>query len=941
MVIVSRWDQKGTLVGRLLASQLRYRRGRTAALALGILVAAVSFTLLTSAATTSELRVRSTVGHSFRGAYDILVRPPGSFTQLERDRGLVPDNYLAGIFGGITMAQYDQIRSLTGVEVAAPIANLGYILSTIQVELPTNRYLDRDPAQLYRLRLTWLANHRSRYPDADRYVYYTRVNHFVRGDDMEPKELVGNRPLRIQAFNYSDDPNQVLRPKSPLDRSFEEYLTVFSARSLGQSEPSISSGVVGGLARLAFPIMLAAVDPAQEARLVGLDRAVTGGRFLRTGEGTVTARSGMGNVQVLPVLASTRLYLDQSLQVTVERLVVQPGSSVPSRLAAGHDQARAFLHSLHGQVVGQQTVSPDAAYARQLEEYSQSARIGGNWIPAFWSASPVGYRQLGSARLAARPTDHPATDDLEHVWNVPLYDQFVAPPGNEDLQFRQLTNHGCSTRTAGGATRLPFFQAVGRFDPTRLRGFDPLSKVPLETYYPPEATAADPDSVAALDGRPLLPTMNLGGYLAQPPLMLTTLQAAAPLLDPQTCSPGGAQATALSRAPISAIRIRVAGVSGPDRLSRERIRAVAQAITDRTRLPVDITAGSSPTPITVELPKGRYGMPALTVTEGWVSKGAAVVVLTALDRKSLGLFLLVLAVCGLFVSNAALAAVRSRRREIGTLVCLGWSRPRIFAAVLGELVMIALIAGVAGNLLAAALVAALGLEMPLSQTLLVTPVSVALATVAGLAPAMRAARGSPLDTVRAPALEPRRGRVVRTVAGMGAVNLRRLPGRTLLGMVGLAVAVAAFTSLLAITLAFRGTVIGTALGNAVEVRVRGVDVLSALLAIALGAVCVADVLVLNMRERAAELVTLTTTGWTEGHIVRLGLYEGLGMGLLGSGAGVALGLAAAGMLGAGAAQLALAAGLAALTGTGLVAATVLAASVGLGRLLAPVLLAEE
>jgi len=53
---------------------------RVSVLALAVLVAAVSFVLLTGAAKTSSLQVQGTVKSSFRPAYDILVRPPNSTT---------------------------------------------------------------------------------------------------------------------------------------------------------------------------------------------------------------------------------------------------------------------------------------------------------------------------------------------------------------------------------------------------------------------------------------------------------------------------------------------------------------------------------------------------------------------------------------------------------------------------------------------------------------------------------------------------------------------------------------------------------------------------------------------------------------------------------------------------------------------------------------------
>ena len=118
---------------RVSWSQLRFARRRAAALAVAILVAAVSFILLTASTATSSLRIHGRILQNFRPAYDILVRPRGSKTELERSAGLVRPNYLSGIFGGISMEAYRRILHTEGVDVAAPIANVGYVLTSISV----------------------------------------------------------------------------------------------------------------------------------------------------------------------------------------------------------------------------------------------------------------------------------------------------------------------------------------------------------------------------------------------------------------------------------------------------------------------------------------------------------------------------------------------------------------------------------------------------------------------------------------------------------------------------------------------------------------------------------------------------------------------------------------------------------------------------------------
>jgi len=902
---------------RFLASQLRFRSARALTLGAGILVAAVSFTILTSAATTSRLQVQSTVARNFRGAYDILVRPPGSFAPVERDAGLVRANYLAGIFGGISLRQYEDVKRIPDVEVAAPIANLGYVAPIQKLPVTIDEVLTRDPVQLYRLRYDWLANNRlSRFQGGSVYVYYTRRHKLQAVDGFPAEVLPGGR--RVQVCN----------PEHSTSRG--SYLACFSERS--PKVPAIAgfpAGRVGGQADLQTPILLAAIDPEQEARLLGLDRAMVAGRYLRGSDDDAVAPPGGMRLRTVPILASSRLYLDQVLETSVERLAVPPGVDVAARLSS--PGAARFLARLRGRVVQRQQHSPAPIYEQALRRYSGPAADVGSLLAGYWSVSPVAYRTLGSNRLAPLQTENP-----DEVWRL-IFNGMAKPPGSDDVQYRKVHPHaGSPDVDPAGVVYASAMRIVGRFDPERLPGFSPLSQVPLETYYPPGVEPADAAGQRALGGQPLRPTSNIGGYLAQPPLLLTTLTALDALTDPK------AYRAANHAAPVSVIRIRVAGVTGPDKVSRERIRRVAAAIVARTGLAVDVTAGSSPHPLLVELPAGRGGQPPLLVKEGWVKKGAAITILAALDHKSVALFFLVLLTCTCFVANGAFAAVRARRAEIGTLRCLGWPASRVFGVILGELAAVGLAAGLLGAVLATALVHLLHLQMALGQIVLVVPVAVWLAVAAGVPPAWRAARIDPLDAVRPPAVGARTARPVRSVGAMALANLGRMPGRTLLGVAGLAVGVAAFTTLLAINLAFRGSVSGTLLGNLLAVQVRGVDFASALLAIGLGGLSVADVLFLNFRERQAELVTLATTGWGGRELARLGMLEGAGMGVLGSLGGTALGLGAAAFLGQTAiAGLALAGAIAGLVGVAVVAALSLVPLRALRTLSAPTVLAEE
>ncbi|MGI8713970.1 MAG: FtsX-like permease family protein [Solirubrobacteraceae bacterium] len=505
-------------------------------------------------------------------------------------------------------------------------------------------------------------------------------------------------------------------------------------------------------------------------------------------------------------------------------------------------------------------------------------------IQNYWSSGPTRYRQLGARELAPLPVRNPLS-----VWRSDYESTGVvdAPIDSELTGYRPLRRH--VGLLAGNTIQLPTLKAVGQFDPARLPGFSPLSQLPQETYSPPVAAPADARTRALLHGQNLLPDSNLTGYLQPPPLLLTDLNSL-PAFSESTVFPNGN-----STDPISVIRVRVAGVHGPDPLSRERVRLVAQRIAQATGLRVDITIGSSPTPVRIDLPATPH-RPALELSEGWVKKGVSISILHAVDRKSQILLGLILVVAVLFLTNAASASVRARRTELGVLAAVGWSRLSLFTVVIGELAAIGLAGGVTGALLALAVSAALGDHLALTTAAVAVPAALAISAAAGLIPALRACTLEPVAAVRPPVLEAGRAWHARSISQLSLINLLRAPGRSLLGALSLAIGVFALTVLVGATLAFKNLLIGTLLGGAVSLQVSSSDYAAVAIIIVLAAAAVADVLFLSQRERASELATLRATGWNSRSLNRLVITEGAWIALLGSLLGGGLGLTATAIL---------------------------------------------
>src|SRR6266513_3273331 len=125
------------------------RRLSTAVTGLGLLIATLGFNLLASTSQTASAVLHGDIASAWSTPYDLLVRPAGSVTSLERADGLIRPNYVSGLAGGgITLAQLDASRDGSSVEGAAPIAVSGYALGRLQgigVTLP--RPKEGDPVR--------------------------------------------------------------------------------------------------------------------------------------------------------------------------------------------------------------------------------------------------------------------------------------------------------------------------------------------------------------------------------------------------------------------------------------------------------------------------------------------------------------------------------------------------------------------------------------------------------------------------------------------------------------------------------------------------------------------------------------------------------------------------------------------------------------------------
>lgn len=855
------------------------RGGRSLVLGLAVLVASCAFAVLTASSHASRLTTIGIVRDNV-SAYDILVRPAGARSRLERSDGLVQPGFLSAVYGGISLQQWHRIQELKGVAVAAPIAILGYAYPSLSLPVDTTGAWAKAPGAdaLARVQITWRGDNgltvTRATPD-----YALITASALRFNEGAPAEQ-GTWLVHRRGVDRDICPGSI--PEDVRPESRPSVLNCFSRTEGGLSAITPEYRALQGV-REPYPLsyVVAAVDPASEDALFGLDEARTSGKSLLDAPLDYPGAIDQKGVPVM--VADGNPGVDESATVKV--------SSLPAAAARLVMQGRGpkVLARFKGTVVHRYRVTAQQAHALLLDAFRTAQPVSEGKYPSRGLPGEISLlAHVGEPRLTAR----------DGRWHVRLSkpttrgainDQMSQAPDSDDWAARAVTTSQRLTAEGAGTPPIPAtLRLRGTFDPTRLKGVGDVTNQILSGYATAVTAGQDQRSKDLLGSRPLRASTNIAGLVQPPPTMITTL-AALPELQASWSNTN-------SLAPISAIRVKVTDADITSKKSREQIRLIAQQIHDKTGLDVDITTGSSTTTKTIELPAGRHGRPQLLLSQDWVKKGVATHILSAVDKKSVALFLLVLVVSALTVANAAVATIRAQRTELGVLACLGWRRGQLFTSVAYELGIVATVAGLVGFPLALWAGHLVGTDVSVLRAALTLPASFAVVLVAGAVPAYLAARADPMDAVRPVVDEPRRPRHARGIAGMAALNMTTSRARTALAALGLAVAVTTSTVLLGIVLGFQGAVVGTVLGDSVAIQARTADYAATIAILVLACLGVSTVMYLNIRERGTELATLRAVGWTERQLASLITFEGLLVGVAGTTPGALIGLGAAAAL---------------------------------------------
>lgn len=806
------------------------RKERLLLLLIGVFVISIGLSYLIGLSQINQATIVDELQQRWTASYDIIVRPDGSRSSIEQDQLLDP-NYLSGLAGGISNEQYEDIKSIDEIEVAAPIAMVGYLLFVLNLE-----QLEIEDDGIYRMITEEVSN------DGIRENIETETTYFTKGH----VDLWSEKQNKAGGHYFLGLPYEYF----PSDNNY--YTTTRSG-------------------------LLAGIDPEQEAKLVGLDQAILpyeNSRFISNedvSEHILVNKDHAENnnpaiyKNSIPVMVSNQTYTDLVINYSLEKIDLpyddyQSASETLDMIDenGGED----YLDSLEGKSMKDFSYSDrdiNKLFANSLSgvdidtgEMVNDDRISYWDLPLVYKPSGLTHKKTPSPY----PERWPYTYELEKV----TYGEEVTYEA-----FREPIEYDRQTHDQHLIVE-PYW--VGYYDPAKLNiSMDPLNELPMETYRPATADLVLDHNLNAINPpESLHPEVNPHSFLGNPPTMLTTIEAVETIVGDQ---------------PISAIRIKVAGVDDMSEASFKKLEEIAAQIEDKTGLITDITLGSSPQPTLTYVPEINDGEPLGWFQQPWIKIGSSITIFNETKVGFMGIILNISAVAIIYVFTSSFISLLTRRKEFALLLSVGW-RPQ----QLSQLIMVesALLGGLAALLAWIILGFANlieGTDITLLRFLLTGLIGLIIYLIGGLIPALSVQKVSPYEAMRTGEVSAVSKRIVKT-NGKISMAFNHLIGkwkRSLLSILSIAMPTSLLALFLYITFRLQGIMYTTWLGQYITLEIGPVHYTAIIVTLMIAILTTGEVMWQNVSERTEEISLLKAIGWKNRSIRTLIWIEGLLIGI--------------------------------------------------------------
>ena len=794
------------------------RKERFFLLIVGVIIISAGLTYLVGLSNQSKGTIEDTLQERWTASYDIVVRPEGS-RSITENKNLLEPNYMSGLSGGISMEQYEIIKGIEDVEVAAPIAMIGYSNYMVSFGNATNLL---EPG-IYRRKMTQQINNGLTTKEEDSYYYFTY-----------PKDV----------WNYYGKDG-----------------------SYGTGAPAIDYTVDS-------IVLLAAIDPEQENKLIGLENAIVqkgSSRYFNETDHYKKIDQLDTVLHDLPIIVNSQNFIDATTSISFERVNI-PFSRENANETMEEIREKGgenYLKTLETTVVEQNDWTQDEIFRKfvsdttgvdwetgeQVVDSSQAARQS-NGIGIGFKPNPIQYEEM--------------TSPFSERW--PFSYQIVPVDNGEDAvgRYRNMQTYRQPNVMAEEFIDLPrlFPRFIGFYDASKLKlSMDPTTELPMETYRPASAKF-----VMDAQGNPISPTVDVKptedpvDFLTNPPGMLTTLEAAENILGEK---------------PISTIRIKVANVSLANEDSQQILERVAKEIEEKTGLITDITLGSSPQLALTYVPGINGEEPIGWIEQPWVNIGSAISIIKEANLGFIALMISVVVVAITYVWSASIVNVLARRKEFAVLLAIGWRPSQLNRMLFIEGVLIGLFAtSISWFILGIISVTSQDAVTPV-RFLLTGVFALAVYIIGALLPMNIVRKISPYEAMREGEITVNGKRILRanSIYSIAANHFLTKWKRSLLSVLAIALPSTLLAVFLYITVRMQGVMFTSLLGEYVAFEVGTFHYVAIAIALLIALLTTAEINWQNVSERQQEIGILQAIGWRRNSIRKLILAEGLYTGI--------------------------------------------------------------
>jgi hypothetical protein len=790
-------------------------KGRFILLIVGALIVSTGLSYLVGVTQSNNGTIVDELQNRWKSSYHIVVRPPGSRSVTEVLNLLEP-NYQSGLSGGISIDQYNQIKAMSDIDIAAPIAMIGFVNNDMVV----NKVAVREPG-VYRLNIRDESNTGAGIDTENGSLYFT---------------VGGWEPVGVGREYGTIQYNDVL----PLSYGSE--------------------------------VMLAGIDPDAESKLVGLNEAMVHDSFSEYFD--IDDKSEKVKIVTditetsIPVIISNKEFVESKRTFTISKLDLPflSEEQASTMEMVKENGGEAFLDKQEGTKIESFTYTTQEVHKNLISEIlspsENQMELDLQKIIGF-KASPVEYK----------PVTSPFSDRWPFAYEVKPYTIPENVSIAETEAYRPVTLFGDEFKDF---PRIKL-NIKGVFDPSQLNiSKDPLTELPMETYFPSKSNwVLDKNEIPVNPPKEMKPLNNPYGFLTKPPLMLTTIEAAANIMGEK---------------PISSIRIKVKGVDQLNDASEERLNEVADTIEKETGLITDVTLGSSPQPALTHIP-GLKGRDSLGwVEQPWIKLGSSMSIFKEAKVGLSGVIASVILVAIVYVFSSNLIMMFTRQKEFAVLLSIGWRPKQLSKLLFLEATILGVFVSVVSWIILGYFYFANEITTSLTRFFLIGLFGLLIYLLGTIIPAQLVRNIKPYETMRSGEIAHIGKRWIpsRAIWSMSLNSFISKWKRSTLSVISIALPTSLFVIFLFITFRLKGVMYATWLGEYVAMEVSSLHYIAMGVALLIAILTTTEIIWQNVSERQPEIALLKSIGWQNRNIRQLVLLEGAFSGLFAGMIGVLL-----------------------------------------------------